>query len=223
MKKLLGFLIFWAASSCIFAQNAQQIAPKIDSLRREIDSLLLLRPFIPKNAIFVEGLGGGGYVSVNYDRQLNQNWSIRAGVGHFYWYIYTGSLGMYYYAQTNGSCCETTSFIGILTTPIMINFMTSEGISPGHFEVGLGLTPWFGSNYRSMLVAVRDMNGRPYGTELKTLSNDFGINLFLPVNIGYRYQSLENGLFFRIGANALFGGNFGFLPWFGVSVGHSFE
>jgi hypothetical protein len=228
MKMFFCCILVCLTHISLQAQDYLQIKNKIDSLKiqtskiqNEIDSLVTAYPHQIQHSIFAEILGSGGFGSLNYDYRFSRNWSIRAGLGYFYWYTYSGSLGMYSYVQTGGSYQET-NFIGSLTLPIMMNFMTNEGTSPGHFEIGIGIAPWFGNYYTRALVRRVDATGRPIGTEWSTVSNDFGVSIFLPINIGYRYQAFDDGFFFRIGANGLIGGNFGGLPWLGLSAGYSF-
>lgn len=228
MKTFLCCILVCLTHTFVHAQSYLRIKSKIDSLQthatkiqHEIDSLVFTSPNQIQHSIFAEILGSGGFGSLNYDHRFSRNWSIRAGLGYFNWYTYNGSLGMYNYVQAGGSYQET-SFIGSVTMPIMINLLTQDGASPGHFEVGIGITPWFGTYHTRALIPTVDGSGRPNGTEWRIVSNNFGVNPFFPINIGYRYQALDDGFFFRVGANGLIGGNFGILPWLGLSAGYSF-
>jgi hypothetical protein len=228
MKMFFCCILVCLTHISLQAQDYRQLKNTVDSLKtqmsriqNEIDSLVTAYPQQIQHSIFAEILGSGGYGSLNYDLRFSRNWSIRAGLGYFYWYTYSGSLGMYSYVATGGSV-EETNFIGSLTLPIMINFMTNQGADPQHLEIGVGITPWFGNYYTRALVRRADATGRPIGVEWITVSNDFGVSIFLPINIGYRIQPFHDGFFVRSGFGGLFGGNFGVLPWLGLSVGYSF-
>jgi hypothetical protein len=232
MKAIICLLVYGFLTIAASAQkriNIDSINAEIQLLRKQvkglktnIDSLVAISPTRAKHTIFVEAMGAGGYGSVNYENRFHKNTTVRIGLGYMNWYVYGGGLGAYSYILQNGGGTET-SFNGSLTLPCLINYCTDEYGSPGHFEVGIGLTPWFGENTSVRFYSVRDSQGKPHYVNHEVVGRTSGLSFYVPMNIGYRYQPAEGGFFFRIAAHALVGEKIGFLPWIGLSLGHTFE
>lgn len=83
-----------------------------------------------QNAIYIEGLGPGLLYSVNYDRRITPNISVR--LGFTYW-----SLELPFIL--------TVQRISLTAFPLMVNFLTGEG--EGHLELGIGPMPSFTSSH----------------------------------------------------------------------------
>lgn len=83
-----------------------------------------------KNAIYVEGLGPGLLYSVNYDRRITPNISVRLGFTSW-------SLELPFIL--------TVERISLTAFPLMVNFLTGEGES--HLELGIGPMPSFASSH----------------------------------------------------------------------------
>lgn len=149
-------------------------------------------------AIFVELLGNGLGVTANYDMRLTKGrqdgLGFRAGVGGL-------GLGT---ADSDGT--STTS--SLVTFPLSLNYLVGQRRSA--FEAGVGLTPVYAS------MAVQKTNN-PGVTE----ADGWGTTGF--VNLGYRYQPLNNGFVFRFDWTPAFN-SAGFSPaWFGMSIGYGFK
>jgi hypothetical protein len=148
-------------------------------------------------AVYVEGLGSGILLSVNYDmrfrRGVQDGLGMRVGVGG-------ASL-----SGTDGT--GQTASIGIVTVPLMVNYLVGKRRSA--FEVGAGLTP----GYASARV-----------TSSGTYQSAEGFGVFAGfLNVGYRLQPLRNGVVFRINWSPAIN-EYGFQPsWFGISLGYGFK
>jgi hypothetical protein len=77
----------------------------------------------PQNAAYVELLGNGGLLSINYDRKLSDRFSLRAGVGNW------GSEG----TGWDDRKVETT----MTTVPLLANYLGGSG--SGRLELGAGV------------------------------------------------------------------------------------
>jgi hypothetical protein len=77
----------------------------------------------PQNAVYLELLGNGGLLSINYDRKLSDRFSLRAGAGSW------GSEG----TGWDGREVETT----MTTFPLLANYLGGSG--SGRLELGAGL------------------------------------------------------------------------------------
>ncbi|SFG37003.1 hypothetical protein [Pontibacter chinhatensis] len=149
-------------------------------------------------AIFVEVLGNGLGITANYDMRLTKGeqggFGFRAGVGGL-------ALGT---ADSDGT--STTS--SLVTFPLTLNYLAGQRRSA--FEAGIGLTPVYAS------MAVQKTNN-PGVTKV----DGWGATGF--INMGYRYQPLNDGLVFRFDWTPAFN-SAGFSPaWFGMSVGYGFK
>jgi hypothetical protein len=88
--------------------------------------------------------------------------------------------------------------------PLMIEFVT--GANRRHFEIGAGVI--------AGVVSSTD----------RTLGRHFEAGALATATVGYRYQSPEGGFIFRANFTPFAWPEKGttLLPWFGVSLGHSF-
>jgi hypothetical protein len=203
--------------------RVNDIQAKLDSTESELSSLLVNSAERASNTVFLELLGAGGIGSINYDHRFDRNWSWRLGIGYMNWYQYNGALGTGTYVLNGGTAAINTDFVGSFTIPFMLTYFTDEGGSPGHFELGAGIVPWFGETVVSTYVANRDPNGKPISVGYQEMSRTGSLAVYVPLNVAYRYQPIEGGFHFRIGFMALLGGNFGFLPWAKISLGWTFQ
>jgi hypothetical protein len=127
-----------------------------------------------RNAIFVEGFGPGLLYSINYDRRLFPDISVRAGVS--YWVL----PGIFFLVAGG---------ITIWDFPITVNYLIGKDAS--HIELGIGAVPAFASLHGHELLFGEDVSGSAiavYGTG----------------TIAYRFQPNEGGIFFRIGFTPIF-------------------
>jgi hypothetical protein len=150
-----------------------------------------------KKAVFVEAFGQGLHASLNYDmrfrRGAQSGLGFRVGVGG----IFTGTSYSDAGNNTNGA----------VAFPIGLNYLTGENKSS--FEAGLGFTPHYA-----------DTNiDSPTNPKIIT-ENGWGANGYL--NLGYRFQPLNNGFLFRLNWTPVISST-GFLAQnFGISAGYSF-
>jgi hypothetical protein len=149
-------------------------------------------------AIFVEALGNGIGVSANFDMRFKKG--TQDGFG------FRAGLGGSYLGSANNDAENVTT--GIVTIPLSLNYLIGKNRSA--FEAGLGITG---------IYAKMDIHSltKPQLVD----ENGWGSSGFL--NLGYRYQPLDNGFVFRANWTPAFN-SAGFSPaWFGLSVGYGFK
>lgn len=140
------------------------------------------------DVLYVELLGSGGILSVNYERMLGADWALRAGIG--------------WIGATGGTVEPTVVYLG---APLLVEYL-GIGTANHHLELGLGLVPTL------------------------TLGDEKHAHLVIdtpPVIavgvVGYRYQRPDGGFMLRAGFTPLVGGgDVGFSPWPGLSLGVAF-
>jgi hypothetical protein len=149
-----------------------------------------------RKTVFVEALGNGLTVSGNFDLRLkaNQNDGLGLRAG-----IGGGSLSG---TDDQGNSAS----IGIVTFPLAVNYLVGKKRSA--FESGIGITPVYVST-----------SGR--------IDNDAfsgsGLALSGFLNLGYRYQPVNNGFMGHIKWTPAITST-GFSPsWFGLGIGYSFK
>jgi hypothetical protein len=149
-------------------------------------------------AIFVEALGNGIGVSANFDMRFKKG--TQDGFG------FRAGLGGSYLGSANNDAENV--HMGLITIPLSVNYLVGENRSA--FEAGVGITPIYAKMdiYSPTKPQLADENG-------------WGSSGFL--NLGYRFQPMENGFVFRANWTPAFNST-GFSPaWFGLSVGYGFK
>lgn len=150
-----------------------------------------------RKSIFVEGLGNGILVSGNFDIRLkpdqNDGLGFRAGIGG-------GTLNG---NDTNGNPAN----LGIVTMPLSVNYIVGKKRSG--FESGIGVTPIYAT-----AEVYSDDEGFVNGSGV-------GVSGFL--NMGYRFQPINQGIMFRANWAPAFNSAGFSASWFGVSLGYSFK
>lgn len=147
--------------------------------------------------IFVEGLGNGVLISVNYDMRLKKGVPNGLGV--------RGGIG--------GGSLEGTSQDGdyidlsMITIPLGVNYLI--GSKRSFFEAGLGITPIY-VNANTVI-----LEGDLYS------GTGWGVLGFL--NLGYRFQPIRRGVMFRADWTPAFGKPGFFGRYFGLSLGIGFK
>lgn len=150
-------------------------------------------PRTAHNSIFIELGGNGGIYTINYDRIVSDNFSLRAGLG----YMAIGAT-----ASSGGSSASAS--VSMTMIPVIANFMV--GSNNHKLELGAGLTFFHMSGTSSSLGNTVKASGfSPVGTAVA----------------GYRYVPHKGGFTFRAGVTPLFTTE-DFLPWGGVSFGYLF-
>lgn len=122
-----------------------------------------------KNALFLELLGNGILYSLNYDRRLNDRFSLRAGMMYF-------SIGA---SSSDGS---SSSKATVLLVPVLFNVLF--GGKNHKFELGAG-----------PLVAYASAEASGIGGS----AGGKGVGFAGTSSIGYRYSPADGGFFFRAG------------------------
>ena len=156
------------------------------------------------NSIFVEGGGPGLLYSINYERIVENDFGLRAGIS------YTSFSAS---ASSGGSTASASA--AIITVPVIASYL---GVSSGNnvLEMGAGGTVVYAT-------------GSASGTGIA--SSGSGMTALGTVILGYRRQPVNGGFQFRIGVEALVGkglslsnpdpNSFGVLPWMYMSLGFS--
>jgi len=132
-------------------------------------TLILSSGFAQSNTIYFELLGNGLVYSLNYDRMVTDNISVRAGYG-----------GLTVSNSTVSSGVIVTEDIKITLIPVLANYLRGEGNHK--LEIGGGI----------VLVSL-DYTGNVADVDF-SLAADGAIPTG---NLGYRYQKSEGGFFFK--------------------------
>ncbi len=154
-----------------------------------------------QNAVYVELLGNGLVYSINYDRFISPNSSIRAGIGY---------IGLSASAPTDngdGTVSNNNVSASLLTIPITFNYFLGSHdekgrLSSSKFELGLGI--------------IFIDAGESFGA-----ISAAGVGVGGTATVGYRYQSYDGGFVFRVGFTPVFALS-AFFPYGGIGAGFSF-
>ena len=149
-----------------------------------------------RKTVFVEALGNGLTVSGNFDLRLkaDQNDGLGLRAG-----IGGGSLSG---IDDQGNSAS----MGIVTFPLAVNYLVGKKRSA--FESGIGITPVY-------VTASGRINDDVFSGS--------GLALTGFLNLGYRYQPLNNGFMGHIKWTPAITSS-GFFPsWFGLGIGYSFK
>lgn len=155
-----------------------------------------------KNAIYLDVAGPGGLYSVNYDRMLSDDLSVRIGFS----YISAGA------SSSDGSGTTASAEASLLAIPITASYLGIGSLS-NQLELGGG-------------GAIMRATGDGFvsaGSDTAGASASATIIALTPL-AGYRHQAPDGGFVFRIGASPLLflGGEGGLLPWGYLSLGAAF-
>lgn len=146
-----------------------------------------------KNAVFFELLGNGILYSLNYDRRLNDMFSVRGGLMYF-------SVS----AEANAGSASSSAKASLLLVPLLFNVLL--GGKNHKFELGAG-----------PLIAYASAKASGLGSS----ASDSGVGVAGTGSLAYRYSPSDGGFFLRAGLSPVFGKG-GFLPWPGVGLGAVF-
>lgn len=124
---------------------------------------------------------------------MSNGWAVRLGIG--------GISG-----EAN-SIDGTDVDVGLITVPLTASYLVGKKRSK--FEAGLGITP-----------LIVDVEGVLDGDNF---IDEDGATVVGMLNIGYRFQAINNGFLFRINWTPVVS-NTGFhAAWFGFSLGYTFK
>ena len=155
-------------------------------------TLILSSGFAQTNTVYLELFGNALVGSINYDRMVTDNVSVRVGYG-----------SMSTTSSTYESGLMVTEDVGITMIPIIGNYLLGEGNHK--LEVGGGI----------VMVTV-DYSGNVEDIDF-TVGAEGSI---FTGNVGYRYQKPDGGIFFKASLCPFFGD--GMMTWFGLGLGYSF-
>jgi hypothetical protein len=153
------------------------------------------KPLIAKNALYVELGGNGVGYTLNYERRIAEQASLRVG-GMFWKASATASSG--------GDSVSSSATMAIV--PVMANFL-GLGTANHKLEVGAGVAMAYFSGEAS-----NSIGDKVSGTGMVPMGT---------ATLGYRYQPRDGGFLFRAGYTPVFNKDFVF-HWGGVSFGYGF-
>lgn len=156
--------------------------------------------FTAKNAIYLELGGSSGIYAVNYSRIFHQKGKLKLNA--------SAGFSMWPNTIINSKAYWYPA--------IPLEVSAFYGKSNHHLELGVGVIPHL---TRDLVLEVTSNSSK----------NIFVLGALVPLRVGYRYQKLEGGFFFRIGYTPFFNVPIGgredwvFTPVFaGLSIGKSF-
>ncbi|GAB3332233.1 hypothetical protein GCM10027299_38540 [Larkinella ripae] len=145
-------------------------------------------------AIYVEGLGSGLILSLNYDfrfKPTQDGLGMRVGIG-----------------GARISDRNSDARAGAITMPILVNYLI--GKRRAAFEVGAGVTPIYIS-----ASGTDDVSGE--------LISGKGVGVFGSLNAGLRLQPVRNGVIFRLNWTPIITSEGFQARWLGLSLGYAFK
>ncbi len=146
-----------------------------------------------RNLIFVE-LGGNGILyTINYDRGLTEDLSVRIGIGH----LEEG-------ANPISTGPDEIAAQAATTVPVLMSYV--HGHQSHRLELGAGVT------------VIRHSGTRAMGNQPELPAD---LSVLATAVIGYRYVPREGGFTYRAGFTPLLSRG-GILPWGGLSFGYLF-
>jgi hypothetical protein len=145
-----------------------------DSTAVALDSSLIDYSIMAKNTVYVEAAGNGGIYSVNYDRLVTRNISVRAGVS-------------YYKTRFLDASSIYTSIYSI-TIPLSASYLFNFAGTPSNIELGIGSTIFITTILDEGIDNVSGAN--------VSLSRTGYSAMCIPI-IGYRLQPQLGGFNFR--------------------------
>jgi len=145
-----------------------------------------------RNALYLELLGNALFYSLNYERFLSNDVSLRVGA-------------MFFSVRASDGDRDADGSATVLILPLMVNYL-GIGSADNMLELGLGISILYASARGDLISDSRDVDGATVaGT----------------ATIGYRHAPHDGGFHFKIGLTPVFGLG-GFLPWPGISFGAVF-
>jgi hypothetical protein len=157
-------------------------------------TLILSSGFAQNNTIYLELLGNGLVYSLNYDRMVTDNISVRAGYG---------GLTISERSSDPSGFGIITEEIKITMIPVLANYLRGEG--KHKLEIGGGI----------VLVSL------DYTGNVADVDFSLGADGAIPTaNLGYRYQKPEGGFFFKASLCPFFAETM--VTSAGLGLGYSF-
>lgn len=154
-----------------------------------------------KNAIYLDLLGPGLLYSINYDRMLTDDLSVRIGFSYL-------TLGA---SSSDGQGNTASADFSYWAVPLTVSYL---GIGSHSNMLELGGGPILMHVEGSGIVEVEDEETGEVGASATVFA--------LTGMVGYRHQPADGGFVFRIGASPVMAFDAGFLPWGYLSLGAAF-
>jgi hypothetical protein len=145
------------------------------------------------NSLYLELGGSGAVYSLNYERFVQRDVSLRVGFG------YVSLKG----AEISGG--TVVNEIALLTIPVTASYL---GIGSGNHRLELGA----GAVFARITGETTSDGAKAFGSASGVVGTAIA---------GYRYVRPDGGFTFRAAFTPLFGEG-GFQPWAGVALGYSF-
>ena len=146
------------------------------------------------NTVYFELFGNGLVYSVNYDRMVTDNISVRAGYG---------GLTVSSTSVDSETSLILTEDVKITMIPVLGNYLMGDGNHK--LEIGGGV----------VMVSI------DYSGNVEDIDFSIGADGAIPTgNLGYRYQKPEGGLFFKASLCPFFGDEM--VTSIGLGLGYSF-
>jgi len=192
-KHFIVFLSIFVFALMAFA-SASNAQDGVGTARGEVEATMPTSP----NALYLEILGNAALYSINYDRFIGPNMSIRIG------FEYIGISGN---TVDNGDGTTSTPSASLMMIPATLNFFVGSHDRNGQMgssklELGAGI--------------VYANAGASFGG-----ASASGSSVGITGTIGYRLQPSDGGFVFRIGWAPTYVFSH-FFPLPGISFGYSF-
>lgn len=152
-----------------------------------------------KNAIYVDLLGPGLFYSLNYDRVIADDVSVRVGLSYF-------SVGA---SGGSGSTSASVKF-SYLAIPITASYL-GIGSENNMLELGGG---GMIMNFKGSGLIKNDSASGSVGESVTTVA--------MTGMAGYRHQPADGGFVFRVGLSPIVTFGYGVIPWGYLSLGAAF-
>ncbi|HVZ33121.1 MAG TPA: hypothetical protein VG963_11895 [Polyangiaceae bacterium] len=152
-----------------------------------------------KNAIYLDLLGPGLLYSINYDREILDDVSVRIGFSYF-------SYGV---SVSAGNASESGKF-SYLSIPITASYL-GVGSENNMLEVGGG----------GMIMNFKG-NGLLKADDTSASASGSITTFAMTGIVGYRHQPSDGGFVFRVGASPVVTFGYGVIPWGYLSLGAAF-
>ena len=157
-----------------------------------------------ENSLYVE-LGGNGFVySLNYDRMIAEDVSVRFGFEYFS----LSAKDTNSESETNGAGVKIGSYFIPATLNFFVTSHDNGRAGSSKLEIGAGPLILFVTGTGTGTLAGKSVSGSVIGAT---------------GTVGYRYQPYDGGFVFRIGFTPIYFRDWlGLLPFAGISVGYAF-
>jgi hypothetical protein len=157
------------------------------------------QPFTARNSIFIEFLGSGFSYSLNYDRLITDNLSIRAGLSwlplnFLFGNDYIDARTIQISSQSGYSVVENSRIFNVMSLPLTVSYLYNFQGTPSYLEFGGG--PSFQVIHQAIDARVKNMASISTPPQRISFSHD-AYNFRIGGIIGYRLQPQQGRFQFR--------------------------